>query len=354
MKILDRYIGRSVLYATLLALLVLVSIIFFITLVEELGDVGDGTYGIPQAFAFVALVMPRVIYNVFPIAALIGSLVGLGLLANSHELVAIRAAGVSMRRIVLSVLRAGLLMMLAVFVVGEVIAPYTEQWAQTLRAEARTGKITLRTEYGFWARDGQAFVNIRQILPESRLADISFYEYGDNHRLKLATHADHAYYRGKQWMLQGIRQSEFGDDGVITRKIEQAVWPSDLDPEILRVVVVTPEMLPAWGLYRYVRFLRDNGQDPQTYAVAFWGKVVMPLVLLVMLFVSMPFVCGSLRTITIGQRVFIGVLVGGLFFLFNKASAYVAVVYDLSPLLSAVAPALLVLGAALWLMRRVY
>ena len=155
-------------------------------------------------------------------------------------------------------------------------------------------------------------------------------------------------------MLQGIRQSEFGDDGVITRKIEQAVWPSDLDPEILRVVVVTPEMLPAWGLYRYVRFLRDNGQDPQTYAVAFWGKVVMPLVLLVMLFVSMPFVCGSLRTITIGQRVFIGVLVGGLFFLFNKASAYVAVVYDLSPLLSAVAPALLVLGAALWLMRRVY
>ncbi len=354
MKILDRYIGRYVLLGTLLTLLVLVSIIFFITLVEELDDVGQGRYGIPEALAYVLLIMPRVIYNVFPVSALIGSLAGLGMLATTHELVAMRAAGVSLRRIIGSVLRAGVVMMLAVFVVGELIAPYTERWAQTLRAEARTEKITLLTKYGFWARDGRAFVNIRQILPESRLADISFYEYGADRQLKLATHADNAYYRDGKWMLQGIQQSEFHDDGVVTRRIEQAVWPSDLDPGILSVVVVKPEMLPAWGLYRYVRFLRDNGLDPQTYEVAFWGKVVMPVMLLVMLFVSMPFACGSLRSVSVSQRVFVGVLVGTVFFLFNKASAYMAVVYDFNPLLSATAPTLLVLGAAAWLMRRVH
>lgn len=353
MKLLDRYIGRAVLMGAVLSMMILLSLLSFINIVDELNDVGKGTYGVADAFTYVALTAPRNFYDLFPVAALLGGLIGLGGMASSSELVAMRAAGVSIARIVFSVMKTGLIMMLIVIVVGEVVAPYTEQTAQTLRAQAQTEKITLKTQYGFWARDGASFVNIREIHPGGKLVDITIYELDDRLQLAVATHAQTAYYHQDSWILNGITETRFADDRIETRARDRATWSSLLDPKLLSVVVVKPEILPVWGLYRYISFLKTNSQDARLYEVAFWGKVVRPAVTLVMLFVAIPFVFGSVRSISAGQRIFYGSMVGVSFFLFNKAFSYMAVVYALDPLFSAAFPALVVLSIAFWFGRRV-
>lgn len=353
MKILDLYIGRAVILGTIVVMAVLLTLLGFLTLMDELGDVGEGRYQVGDAFLFVLLTLPRFAYELSPIAALLGSLIGLGGLANNSELIAMRAAGVSYARIALSVLQAGVLMLLVALFFGEIIAPETEQYAQTMRSQALAKQVTLKTKYGFWARDGGAYINIRNILPGSRLEDIYIYEYGEDKQLKFSTHAASARYENDQWLLQDIRQSQFTDDGVQVRAIERATWDSMLDPGLLNVVSLNPNILPAWGLYKYIRFLHANGQDAKSYEVAFWGKMVTPLVTLVMLYLSMPFVFGQLRSSGIGQRVFLGAMVGSGFFLMSKAFSYMAIVYDLNALFAASFPGLLLLGAALFLSSRV-
>ncbi len=353
MRILDLYIGRAVIMGTVIVMMVLLTLLGFLTLMDELGDVGEGRYQTGDAFLFVLLTLPRFAYEVSPMAALLGGLIGLGGMANNSELIAMRAAGISYTRIVLSVLQAGALMLVVALFFGEVIAPETEQYAQTMRSQALAKQVTLKTKYGFWARDGNAYINIRNILPGSRLEDIYIYEYDDEKQLKFSTHAKTAKYENDQWLLQDIQQSQFTDDGVQSRTIEHAKWGSMLDPGLLNVVSLNPHILPAWGLYKYIRFLQTNGQDAKAYEVAFWGKMVTPLVTLVMLYLSLPFVFGQLRSSGIGQRVFIGAMVGSGFFLMNKAFSYMAIVYDLNALFAASFPGLLLFFAALFLSSKI-
>jgi lipopolysaccharide export system permease protein len=353
MKVLERYIGLAVITGTIAALMVLLTLLGFLTLMDELQDVGKGRYEMADAFGFMLLVLPRYAYEVFPIAALLGSLIGLGGLAAHSELIAIRAAGVSFGRIVLAVMKAGLMMILVVVLVGEFLAPETEQYAQRMRSEKQAEQITLKTRYGFWARDGSAYINIRTILPGAQLADIYIYEFGPDGALQASTHAASAGYQGDHWQLEDIRQSRFEGDGVEVVELEQATWDSLLDPELLSAVVVDPNILPVWGLYHYISFMRANGQEVLNYEVAFWSKVVAPLVTLVMLFLSAPFVFGSLRSVGIGQRLFMGSLMGSGFYLLNRAFSFMAVAYDLNPLFAAAFPGLAFLGLAILFSQRV-
>ncbi len=230
MRILDAYIRRTIVMSILLALLILLTLVGFVTLMDELEDVGNGTYQLIDAFYYVILVLPRRAYEVFPMAVLLGSLVGLGGLASHSELVAIRGAGVSLARIVRSVMKAGGLVMLAVILVGEGLAPKTEQYAERMRAAKMANQITLKSKYGFWARDKNTFVNIRRILPGSQLQDIYIYEFSDDQKLQLSTHAEFARYQNDRWLLSGVLQTRFTADGVVGRQLEQAAWESMISP----------------------------------------------------------------------------------------------------------------------------
>ncbi|MES9961106.1 MAG: LPS export ABC transporter permease LptG [Sedimenticola sp.] len=354
MKVLDRYIGRTVIISTTITLFVLLILVGFLTLMDELGDVGTGRYTTADAFYYVLLVMPRRAYEVFPMAVLLGSLIGLGSLASHSELVAIRAAGVSLARIIFSVMKAGVAFMLVVIIVGEVIAPNTEQYAEQMRAEKTSDQITLKTKYGFWARDRDSFVNIRKILPGSQLQDIYIYEYTPERRLNVATYAEFAQYKDDHWLLRDIKQSRFSEDGVETQILKQATWESMLNPNLLNVVVVRPTMLPVWGLYQYIGFMHDNNQEATTYEVAFWSKIVTPLMALVMVFLSVPFVFGVMRSVSVGARIFLGSLLGLSFFLLSKVFNHMAVVYELNPLFAASLPALLFLAIGVWFVRKIH
>ena len=352
LSLFDRYIGSVMLKATGMTVVVLTTLLVFFEVIDEMGDVGKGTYGMADAFIVAMLSAPRYVFEGFPVAALIGSLIGLGAMATHGELIAMRCAGFSRRQIVMAVMKAGALMVLVISLFGEFIAPASEQWGERHRAEKLEEQVTLKTRYGFWARDGQAFVNIRSILPGGLLRDIFVYEFDDAGRLTLATHAERAAYRGSHWQMFGIRQSQVAEQGVIGRVLEQARWDSLLNPSLLSAVLVEPTMLRVDELYRYIVVMKENGQAPTQYEVALWIKLATPLSTLVMLFIAIPFVLAHERSASLGQRVFLGVLLGMGFYTLSRGMSYVAVVYDLSPALTAMIPAAAFLAIGVYLMRR--
>lgn len=352
-KILDRYLAGAVIGGTLATLAVLLPLMGFFLLADEMDEVGENGYRLADAATFVILSMPRYAYQIFPIATLIGALVGLGSLASRSELVAMRAAGMSIGRIVLAAIKGGLLLTLVAVAVGEGVAPVAEQKALQWRSEAQSGQVTLKTAYGFWARDGSSYINIREILPGAHLRGIYIYEFDPEQRLTQATHAEDARYVKGSWVLEGISRSGFSDDRIETSHVEQTGWDSLLDPALLKIVVVEPHALPVWGLLRYVRYMAENGQDARPYEVAFWGKVVHPFLFLAMIFVSIPILLGSARTTGLGPRIFLGVLVGIGFYLISRTFSYLSLLYDLSPLVAAMTPPLFFLVAAVWVLKRV-
>jgi lipopolysaccharide export system permease protein len=348
--LLDRYIGRAVLLSITAVLLLLLVLIGFFEVVAELEDVkGDYTTG--MAYTYVALILPRYTYEIFPLASLLGSLIGLGALAGNSELMAMRAAGVSIGRIVLATLKSGLLVLIAVLIIGESLAPQAELAAQRMKMTALSSQIMLKTRYGFWSRDENTFINIRQILPDQRLSNISIYQYDDQQRLLRALNAKSAVYKNSAWMLESVDESRFDQNRVEVISRDRLAWETQLQPSVLDVISVKPHMLAAWDLWRYIGYLKQNGQTSLSYEVAFWGKVFSPIVTLVMLFLSIPFVFGSLRSVGIGQRIFVGAMIGIAFYLVNRSFSYLAVVYSLNAVFSTLLPLLLFLGFALWKLR---
>ena len=338
MNLLERYIAKAVIIGTLIVMLVILTLLGIVELMQQLDDVGKGNYTLADAFLASVLTMPRKLFEVFPITALVGSLLGLGGLASNGELTAMRVAGVSVFRLVLAVLKTGLFMLLFVFLIGEFIGPVSEEYVRKVKVEKKEQKITLKSKYGFWARDGDEFINIRKILPGSRLEEIYIYQIGQDKKLQLATYAKSASYVNDSWQLEGILQSSLQDRQVKSRSVASASWSSMIDPNLLSIIVVEPNMLPAWGLYSYMSFMNQNGQDATVYELAFWRKIVTPFTTVVMLIIAVPFVLGSLRETGVGQRVFVGTLIGTVFYVLNQAFAQMSIVYKIDPILATTLP----------------
>lgn len=353
MNILDRYIGRAVVAGTLLALLILLAVDLFFSFANEVQDIGKGQYGLGEVFAFIGLTIPRRVHEMFPMAALLGSLLSLGALASSSELVAIRAAGVSVLRIAGSVLMAGMLPLLIVSAIGEWVAPQTEQMAQQRRSLAQSETITFRSDHGLWARDGKRFINIRTILPDGRLSGLQVYELGEQGDLLAVMRAETAAHAGSNWTLENVRRAEIAGDSFAQTLAPTLDWPSLLSPQLLNVVTIDPQDLSARDLFRYAQYMRDNGLDASRYDLAFWQRVLAPFAALVMLFLSIPFVFGPLRSVSTGQRLLWGVLTGVGFYLLNQTLGHLGQVYGLPGPLSAVLPPLVFLAGGAWVLNRV-
>jgi lipopolysaccharide export system permease protein len=352
MNRLDRYLARAVIDGTLATQAVLLPLLGFFLLADEMNDLGTEEYGFVEALWFVTLSLPRYAYQVFPIATLIGALVGLGQLASSSQLVAMRAAGVSIARIVLGGMLGGILLAAVAVALGEVVAPPAEQRALALRQMAQTGDDVAMTSTGLWARDAETFVNIREVRPGAALQDIHIYRV-EGTALLSATYARSAVYRDDGWVLQEIERSLIAPEGVTVERLKEASWSSLLEPSLLEVIVVEPQALSVWGLYRYKRFLDRSGQDPRRYEVVLWGKLVQPLLILAMIFIAIPVLLGSTRTTGTGIKVFVGIIIGIAFYLVSRSFAFFSLLFGLSPALAALAPPLLFVAAALLLLRRV-
>lgn len=353
MRIIDRHIARTVIYGTLMVLLVLGALLAFVDFISEMDDVGKGQYSMLEAGLFVLLSLPKRLYEIFPTAVLIGSLLGLGTLAGNSEFTVMRAAGVSIVRIVFSVLKAGFILLVFIALIGELVVPVSERQAQSLRAEDLQQTISLAGESGFWARDGQRFLYVSHVFPGMNLGKVNIYELSDDNKLKQITHAKSAHYIEGKWRLDNIQQTEFYNDQVVSRKIETEVWERLLNPDLFNVVSVEPDNMSAMDLFTYSNYLKSNDLDSSHYELAFWIKVFTPVSSLVMLLIALPFIFGSQRSSGAGNRMLVGLLLGIGFYLLNRTVNHIGQVYHLYPFISASAPILFAAMASFYALRKV-
>lgn len=353
MSLLDRYIGRTVLLNVGIVMAVLLALFFFVGFVEEADKIGRGRYTTLSAMEYTLLRLPQQAYELFPLGALLGAVLGLGALASNSELIVMRASGMSLTRIAGAVMKTGLLLMALMFVIGEVLAPPVVQYATERRAMALSAQISLNTGQGLWARDGDTFINVRQVESDGRLVGIRLYDFDGDQRMRRLTHARSARFRDGQWRLRQVRQTDFGDTGLVSTELAELAWESLLSPQLVNVVAVKPQTLALWDLKQYIQYLHDNGLSAERHELAYWSKLVAPFTTGAMVFLAIPFVFGSLRSVPMGQRVLGGFLVGVAFYIVNLIASRAGLVYAVPPLLSASLPTAVTFAVGLWWLRRV-
>ena len=354
LKIFERYVALHVIAATLLSLLVLLALFLFISVVDDLGRVGEGAYTLLRSLEYVASSAPRLAFSLFPVAALIGSLLGLGLMAANSELVVLRSSGVSVAAIVVAVVKAGVLLIIAVLLVGEFVAPFAERLAEQRRASAIAGHPQGGAALGFWARDGNSFIHVRSRSPGDQVDELFVYEFDESRRLRFATRAAEATFSDGEWLLVDVEQTRFEGDRVTTRSLQHARWRSLFEPDMMDLVALRPESLSALELLRYIRYLEANRQSAERYELALWTKLAYPIATGVMVLLALPLVLGRLYRAGLGARMLVGAILGVGFHIANQATGHLGIVYQLQPVLTAFAPTALFLAAAILMLRRLH
>jgi lipopolysaccharide export system permease protein len=352
-------VAGAVLSALGVVWLVLVGLDFFSALARDAADVGGARIGVGELLLQMLWTLPRRSYELFPTAALMGSLLGLGGLATSSELVALRAAGLSKLRICLSVLGAVAVLTVLVVGVGETLGPYGEQRSQSIAVSARSPDLALARWSGLWARDGETFLNARSGVArggdqgmEIRLDDVRLYEFDPQGRLQTISVAAAAHHRGDHWELRDVRRVRFDASRVESESLERMIWASQLDPRLLSLSVIRPRYMAAGDLLRNLDYLQRNELDASAFEAALWARVFFPVNVLALSLCALPFAFGSLRSGGFGKSLFFGVVLGVGFWLLQRALVNMAEVYTLNMLLANALPGLLLLaGAVLWLRR---
>ncbi|MCQ4346169.1 LPS export ABC transporter permease LptG [Pseudomonas stutzeri] len=351
MSRLDRYIGTSVFLAILAVLGVIVGLALLFSFIDELGDLGGG-YGLAEATRYVLLTTPAQLYELLPMAALIGCLIGLGTLASSSELTIMRAAGVSLGRIVWAVMKPLLVLMLAGVLIGEYVVPHTENLAQSGRSLAQGGGEAQSTRRGLWHRQGNEYIHINSVQPSGVLLGVTRYRFDDQRVLLSASFARRARYEGGHWQLEDVATTVLHADRSEVLRTAEERWDIELSPQLLGTVVLSPDALSITGLWGYIHYLGEQGLNNSRYWLAFWTKVLQPLVTATLVLLAISFIFGPLRSVTLGQRIFTGVLVGFVFRIAQDLLGPSSLVFGFSPLFAVLVPAGICALAGVWLLRR--
>ncbi|MCK5360910.1 MAG: LPS export ABC transporter permease LptG [Gammaproteobacteria bacterium] len=355
MKILDWYLARTIFKYTTMVMFVLVGLFMFIQFLDEITRVGTGNYGFIDMVIFLVLSTPRVIYEIFPMSALLGTMLGLSSLAVDSELIVMRAAGMSIMGIAGSVMKSASLIILTAVVIGEFISPYAETQAQRGRSIALQKSVTQHSDFGLWMRDDNSIIQVGEMLPDLSLLNIKIFEFDGkgNGTMKATAVAESGKFENNQWVLYNLRQSLFVDKGIKTIHLESANWHSSLGPEVLKVFLVRPEQLSALDLSRYIKHLQENSQNTERYELAFWQKISSPLAIIVMVLLGIPFVFRSVRSGGVGGTLFLGIMLGLIFFAMAKGFGFLVLIYGIPPLAGAFIPLLLFLIVSLVMLKRV-
>lgn len=356
-RVYERYLAREVYASTLLVLAAFLALFAFFDLVNELGDIGKGSYQLHHAVGYVLLTLPGYVYELLPIAVLIGTLYALTLLARHSEVTVLRASGLSTATLAGTLLRIGSLFVVLTFVVGEFVAPPAERAAQQLRLQAMSSVVGQQFRSGLWVKDELAFVNVREVSPDASLRGIRIYQFDQNYQLLSISEAEAASFQPpNNWQLANVARTLFEGERVRVDRQAEVLWQSALSPDILTVLLVDPGRMSLVNLYLYTRHLAENRQKTQRYEIAMWKKVFYPMATLVMMILALPFGYLHDRLGNVSLKVFSGVMLGVAFHMLNGLFSSLGVINSWPPLYAAITPSLLFLLAATimiwWVERR--
>jgi lipopolysaccharide export system permease protein len=393
MKILQRYFAVNIAQAVAFVLVAFLALIAFMDLTGELPSVGKGGYTFQYALLYVLLLLPGHVYEVMPVAALIGTIYTMAQFASSSEFTIMRASSMSTQMAAWMLFKIGIVFVLITFVFGELITPRTAPLAERLRLSAKGSTVSQEFRSGLWTKDvvhadgvrgpviGSRFFNVRQIRPDGTLVDLRLYEFDNSMRMRSLITAASATFSGNQtWRLAGVTETRFSNSRVLpepgaarlagaslqdafgqetsavaTRKLASLDLVSEITPKILSVSRSDPERMSANELAVYTRHLSDNRQETERFQIAFWKKLIDPLAIFVLMALALPFAYLHNRSGGVSLKIFIGIMIGVGFILLNSLFSHLGLLSTWPAFLTAVAPSLLflllALGALWWVER---
>lgn len=329
-KLHDHYIARTVIVSVLAAWGVLLGLDLVLAMVGEIADVGKGGYTTGHAIAATALTAPWRAYNLFPTSAVIGSLLGLGQLAASSELTALRAAGLSRRRLSISVAFSLALMTVLMVANGETLAPWGEERAQALKSVRSTNMVVAQYS-GLWAREGDMFLNARTGEQKSRdgktwleLRGVRLFEFDQDGRLQSIANVGVAEHRDGGWILRDVERTRFSARSVARTRVAEERWDSKLDETALAANMTKPRNMGSGELRESISYRKRNRLEAGDFEEIYWGRWFYPLNVLALCLAAIPFAFGSLRSGGYGKRLFFGIVFALGFYMLQNSSIQVA------------------------------
>lgn len=352
MKRLEMYVAKTILASISMVVLILTGLQIFIVLVKQLGDLGKGSYGIVEVCWFVLGQLPYEVYLFFPMACLMGCLIGLGVMASHRELVVMRSAGLSIWQITLSVFKAAVLIIIVVTALGETIIPQLMRTANDNKLMALSDGQTLRTAKGVWLRVRNDFITVGEVVSNRELRRVYQFRFDASHHLKLSRRIGKIHYSDGIWKATHIQETVINETHTQARKVLAMDWDVKVKPAIFNTGNNVSSEMTLHELWQFLRAKKAAHQQALGYELNYWQRIFQPLTTLVMMMIAIPFIFGPLRDSTMGSKLLVGAAVGFGFSILNRFFGPLSLVLQWPPVLCAIIPTILFSLLGIYLMRR--
>jgi lipopolysaccharide export system permease protein len=352
--ILGNYIVRTILGYTALVMLVLLALGALFLFIGQQDDIGTGGYTATQALLFVALNLPSYLFQLLPVGALIGALLGLGNLARGSELVVMRASGVTTARFCVWLGVAGFILAVLMVGLGEFVAPPLEKYARQLKVFSKYSQFSFAGNRGTWVRDGDTIISVEQQSADSRYGGVQVFRFDAERRLLGVGRAESASVDDANgWQLEGYAETRFADGRTEVDRSATKEVRTTLSAEFLGLAVVEPETMGLRDLRAYIAHLRRNNLDFTAFEAALWARIARITALVLVVILALPFALGPMRDSGQGARTVVGILIGAGFVLLSQTLESSGRLFDLAPWIVGWGPTLLLAALTMALLARI-
>jgi lipopolysaccharide export system permease protein len=357
MKILDRYIAKTLFKYSSSVMVILVGVFAFFKFLEEVGDIGKADYNLIDALIYIGLTLPSIVYLLFSLIILLGVILSLGYFASNSELIIMRNSGMSIVDITKSSLKISLFFALIMIIIGEFAAPISSDYAKKYRAEALGQKTLSVNQQGFWIKDDKNIIHVERNIDGHIFNQVTVIKIKNSKQLDSVIYSDKANFNGKTIELQNPNKYQINSSkpiAVINKQLSQKhIAKVTFDKELIQSLKRRPKELSTWQLFKQVGYLSSNNLSSGKYEVELYSRLMKPLTLIAMIILSIPFVFGSLRDASLGKKIFLGIVISLFFQLMSNITAQFSLLYNLNHLLVASMPTLVVFVIALFNLRRI-
>ena len=355
MKIIDRYIARTVIFSTLMVSLVAMSLLLFMNLVNEVSGIQTTSSAMLRAFLLALMSVPDQFYALFPIAAFLGVLIGLGRLAATSQLIVIRASGISILQITWSVMKTAMVMVIVVTFFAELFVPrlqYIYTQAENDKGASLSALPGLPTPQSIWIRQDNVFTHIDGFENVDTMRGVTRYYFGSHDQMKRVTYANKGYFENKHWELHNLQESIFKGSSVDVATEKTVDLPLKLRPKMEAFMEISPHQQSLFALYKTISYRQSFGLTVSRLSFVFWQRILQPFSTLILIVLAIPFVFGSLRDTSASSRIVMGVMLGVIFYTVSQLFGPITIVYQFPPFLAALMPMLTFLVVAIVLLLR--
>jgi len=356
MKIRDSYITKILLNYTLVVLLVWLSIYSFFNFLEELNSIGQADYTALEAIKYILLQMPDVVYKQASPVILLGCVLGMGYLATTNQLIVLRVSGNSIIKLSVLTIKAALFFVFVIIVLGEIFAPLASEEAEKGRAKALGQNIASQSQEGFWIRDGGNYINVKNNIDGSFFTYVTIYQVSPSNKIDTIITSESANFDGTSLAMENVNIisiDEINNSAEITSKKRNNYNKTvSFDQDLIDSLKREPKELTTWNIYKKIQFLSKNKQTSSNFEVELYKRIFKPVTLIAMILLAMLFIFGSNRDVSLGRKIFLGVVLGLSFELISRISGALSLSFNFSPLLSVLLPTVIITLLAIILLSR--